>query len=337
MLVTFIKKEISKSKKIINIVSFIIIQTIFCLVLTVIQVNDINIYEENALYGNSDVLTLMQLLMGTFAIQIITLLVIYIIDKITYRLDVKEGKVAHITHAKVKPEIVIEYKEPEVKLPKSKPVKPLNKKLIEKSKIEPISLNEMINKEIIQEKLLKPEPELPKVQAEALYIPKKEKVVPTIPKVKTETLNVDKPTKKPDLLKPEVIKEVPKQKVKWVPGPRPEVTTKVTKEKGPLTFTEFKPEFPDSEIKKTSMAPTINENAKYLKLDNNDSFITGIKTLILGEKKLLELFKGNKMYLITIFHELAHIKEFNHSSKFYDIVEKYCPNYKELRKKLKGR
>ena len=43
------------------------------------------------------------------------------------------------------------------------------------------------------------------------------------------------------------------------------MTTKVTKEKGPLTFTEFKPEFPDSEIKKTSMAPTINENPSIIK------------------------------------------------------------------------
>ena len=49
------------------------------------------------------------------------------------------------------------------------------------------------------------------------------------------------------------------------------------------------------------------------------------------------LFKDEDTYHYLVIHEHAHIKEFNHSSKFYDIVEKYCPNYKELRKKLKGR
>lgn len=39
-------------------------------------------------------------------------------------------------------------------------------------------------------------------------------------------------------------------------------------------------------------------------------------------------------YLIV--HELSHIKEYNHQKKFYDLVSKYCPNYKELRKKLKN-
>ena len=36
----------------------------------------------------------------------------------------------------------------------------------------------------------------------------------------------------------------------------------------------------------------------------------------------------------VIVHELAHYYEFNHSFKFYNIVYKYCPNYKILRKKL---
>ena len=36
----------------------------------------------------------------------------------------------------------------------------------------------------------------------------------------------------------------------------------------------------------------------------------------------------------VVVHELAHIKEFNHSKKFYDVVYKYCPNYKEYRKDL---
>ena len=38
-------------------------------------------------------------------------------------------------------------------------------------------------------------------------------------------------------------------------------------------------------------------------------------------------------YLIV--HELAHILEFNHSIKFWQVVEKYCKDYKILRKELK--
>lgn len=37
----------------------------------------------------------------------------------------------------------------------------------------------------------------------------------------------------------------------------------------------------------------------------------------------------------VIVHELAHIKVFNHSQKFYDLVYKYCPDYDLYRKKLR--
>ena len=36
----------------------------------------------------------------------------------------------------------------------------------------------------------------------------------------------------------------------------------------------------------------------------------------------------------VIIHELAHIVEFNHSQKFYDVVYKYCPKYDIYRKRL---
>lgn len=36
----------------------------------------------------------------------------------------------------------------------------------------------------------------------------------------------------------------------------------------------------------------------------------------------------------VVVHELAHDKYFDHSKKFYEYVYKFCPNYKELRKKL---
>ena len=37
----------------------------------------------------------------------------------------------------------------------------------------------------------------------------------------------------------------------------------------------------------------------------------------------------------VIIHELAHIKYMNHQKEFWKLVEKYIPNYKEMRKKLK--
>ena len=38
----------------------------------------------------------------------------------------------------------------------------------------------------------------------------------------------------------------------------------------------------------------------------------------------------------VVVHELAHSLEANHGKRFYDIVYKYCPNYDELTKELKG-
>lgn len=35
-------------------------------------------------------------------------------------------------------------------------------------------------------------------------------------------------------------------------------------------------------------------------------------------------------------HELAHLKQLNHSQKFYDIVKTYMPDYKEAEKELEG-
>ena len=39
----------------------------------------------------------------------------------------------------------------------------------------------------------------------------------------------------------------------------------------------------------------------------------------------------------VLIHELCHTKIKNHSQKFWQEVEKYCPDYKTLRKKLKNR
>lgn len=37
----------------------------------------------------------------------------------------------------------------------------------------------------------------------------------------------------------------------------------------------------------------------------------------------------------VIIHELSHIIHFNHSKNFWNLVSKYCNNYKEIRKEMK--
>lgn len=49
-----------------------------------------------------------------------------------------------------------------------------------------------------------------------------------------------------------------------------------------------------------------------------------------------ELFKyGIAEIDYVVVHELSHLIHFNHSKEFWSVVAKYCPNYKEIRKRLK--
>lgn len=49
--------------------------------------------------------------------------------------------------------------------------------------------------------------------------------------------------------------------------------------------------------------------------------------------RLLHLTPPVRDYVIV--HELCHLKEFNHSKKFWDLIAQQIPNFKELRKDLK--
>ena len=199
-LITFIKKDITKTSKIINIISFAIIQTLFILILTIIQTNEIDIYKENALYVNNDVLTLMQLLMGTFALQILTLSVIKAIDKVTERLDAKEkGEVfnqkirlpeGRITHAKLSEKVII--REPKV-IEKivEKPVEKIIEKPVEKIKIVEKPVEKIIEKPVEKIKIVeKPVEKIIEKPVEKIKIIEKE------PEVKLEPLNPIKPLDK---------------------------------------------------------------------------------------------------------------------------------------------
>lgn len=45
----------------------------------------------------------------------------------------------------------------------------------------------------------------------------------------------------------------------------------------------------------------------------------------------------NEVIDYVIIHELCHLKEMNHSEKFWKLVGAFCPDYKNLRKELKGK
>ena len=47
-------------------------------------------------------------------------------------------------------------------------------------------------------------------------------------------------------------------------------------------------------------------------------------------------FLSQKCKEYIVIHELSHISEFNHSKKFYDVVERYMPDYKSAEKELDG-
>lgn len=38
----------------------------------------------------------------------------------------------------------------------------------------------------------------------------------------------------------------------------------------------------------------------------------------------------------VIIHELCHLKEMNHSKKFWKLVERFCPDYKNIKRELRG-
>lgn len=47
------------------------------------------------------------------------------------------------------------------------------------------------------------------------------------------------------------------------------------------------------------------------------------------------IFLSEKLSDYVVVHELCHLLEFNHSSKFWELVAKTIPDYKEIRKKVR--
>jgi len=45
---------------------------------------------------------------------------------------------------------------------------------------------------------------------------------------------------------------------------------------------------------------------------------------------------ASEMRDYLVIHEIAHLKHFNHSKSFWLEVEKFCPDFREIRKRLRG-
>lgn len=245
-LITFFRKKMLKVNKVINITGFAIIQTIFCLILVVVQANNIDIYEENALYSSNDVLTLMQLLMGTFALQILGVLIFTAIEKITEKLDAKdnEGKVyRNIEKAKElnsdAPEMLFETANKKYE-PKLEKQAPLDKSLIEKEKIKPISLVDAISEEnrqnVIKIGQSKNEPfKMPPVIN--TFAPKEINKF-----VKTAPIENEKPQNKVGEIKPETNQIVKQSENKFIKSPEPIVATSKAENITPENISTIKSE-----------------------------------------------------------------------------------------------
>lgn len=92
--VSLFSSKMHKLNKIINYSGFGIVQSLFILVILTVRSSNINIYKDNALYSNSEILSLMQIMIGAFGIQILSLVIINLINRVTLILDKKDSKLS---------------------------------------------------------------------------------------------------------------------------------------------------------------------------------------------------------------------------------------------------
>ena len=82
--------------------------------------------------------------------------------------------------------------------------------------------------------------------------------------------------------------------------------------------------------KKMDLYPTSISYRKNKRTWGSCNYKNGLNFNILLMKFPLEIMQ------YVVIHELSHIKHKNHSKNFWNLVEKYCPNYKQIEKEFKN-
>ena len=93
---------------------------------------------------------------------------------------------------------------------------------------------------------------------------------------------------------------------------------------------KYLPDLVDSYSKKMNLIPTSLKYRKNKRTWGSCNYKNGLNFNILLMKFPIELME------YVVIHELAHIKHKNHSKKFWDLVEEFCPDYKQREKIFKN-
>ena len=93
---------------------------------------------------------------------------------------------------------------------------------------------------------------------------------------------------------------------------------------------KYLPNLVDIYSKKMNLIPTSLKYRKNKRTWGSCNYKNGLNFNILLMKFPIELME------YVVIHELAHIKHKNHSKRFWDLVEKFCPDYKQREKIFKN-
>ena len=137
--------------------------------------------------------------------------------------------------------------------------------------------------------------------------------------------------KAPRRISKKVIEKILEQKLEWIQKTTEKETKKqekkqlYTKEK----FKEIVEKNANELIKQTGLVPN---KITIKKIKYAWGSCSSKKNITLN----LELIKYSEQAIrYVILHEFCHIKYMNHSKDFWNLVEKYMPNYKQIKKEFK--
>ena len=78
-----------------------------------------------------------------------------------------------------------------------------------------------------------------------------------------------------------------------------------------------------------------DRNINEIKLSNSFNYWGSCNTKGIIHLNWRLIFAPTSVLKYIIVHEVCHLKEFNHTEKFWELVKKMCPNYKDQIKWLK--